>query len=484
MTEILKTLPTKKTGIKKEPKFTPPSVIKLNVDDVYRITESLSQGSKWVPFGINNDFPQYLREIYMDSPTNMAVINGISHMIAGKGLKIKNPGYNPMSNAFINYFFPDEILLNLAFDLKTYGFATLKITGKKKITEIEYSPAINWRSGQKNKEDGYIYTYWYNENWTQTNGLGYKPVEFPLFGIGEPADESVLLFQLPLVGYNYYAPVDYSGGISYIELEGEIGQFHLSAIRNGLFPPTIINFNNGIPSEEIQNKIEQMILKKWQGSGNAGRVIIGFNENKESAASFDTLPASDLDKQYQFLSTESTVKILLAHRVTSPLLFGIDKTSGFGNTADELKDAYILFYETVIKGFQDILIHGITSLMEKNLLFGELFIEKKMPYETEVQMSKEKSDHFNEIETIQLLQKYEKIISKPTGKIISEKIFDGKIKQDKKYRFNPASKKNNLFLLKMKEFSDEGNVFDPDLSLIRNTEDFYFTELTVIGGNR
>ena len=44
-------------------------------------------------------------------------------------------------------------------------------------------------------------------------------------------------------------------------------------------------------------------------------------------------------------------KIMVSHRVISPLLLGIKDNTGFGNNADELQTATILMQNTVIKPF-------------------------------------------------------------------------------------------------------------------------------------
>ena len=124
-------------------------------------------------------------------------------------------------------------------------------------------------------------------------------------------------------GFYYYSPVSYQGGIQYAELEEEISNFHLNNILNGLAPSMLINFNNGTPNQEQRELIEQRIAQKFSGSSNAGKFILAFNDNKEQQAEITPVQLSDAHSQYQFLSTESQSKILVAHRVVSPMLLGI-----------------------------------------------------------------------------------------------------------------------------------------------------------------
>lgn len=113
-------------------------------------------------------------------------------------------------------------------------------------------------------------------------------------------------------------------------------------------------FSNGVPDEETQDMIERKIKQKFSGTSNAGKFILSFNDNVESQASIETVQLSDAHNQYQFLSDESMRKIMVAHRIISPMLLGIKDNTGLGNNADELKTASILFDNTVIKPFQDL----------------------------------------------------------------------------------------------------------------------------------
>ena len=167
-------------------------------------------------------------------------------------------------------------------------------------------------------------------------------------------------------GYFYYSPVDYQGGLQYAELEEEVANYHINNIKNGLSPSLLLNFNNGIPDEEERNIIENRIAEKFSGSSNAGRFILAFNDNKEMAATIEPVSLSDASEQYQFLADESMRKLMVAHRVTSPMLLGIKDNSGLGNNANELETASVLFENTVIEPMQEMLIDAINEILAYN----------------------------------------------------------------------------------------------------------------------
>ena len=146
-------------------------------------------------------------------------------------------------------------------------------------------------------------------------------------------------------------------------------------------PNMLINFNNGVPDKEAQREIEQKIKNKYSGSSNAGNFILAFNDNKDSQATIEPVQLSDAHEQYQFLSDESMRKIMVAHRVVSPMLLGIKDNTGLGNNADELKQASILMDNIVIKPFQDLIIENLNRVLAINGIALKLYFKTLQPLE-------------------------------------------------------------------------------------------------------
>jgi len=200
------------------------------------------------------------------------------------------------------------------------------------------------------------------------------------FGYGKDAIQ--IYYVKPYkAGYKYYSPVDYQGGIQYAELEEEISNYHINNIMNGLAPSMLINFNNGTPDPEQRQLIENRIYQKFSGSSNSGKFILSFNDDANTAASIEPIQLSDAHNQYQFLSDESMRKIMVAHRVVSPMLLGVKDSSGLGNNADELKTASILMDNTVIRPFQTLLINAFDDILAYNDIALNLYFKTLQPLE-------------------------------------------------------------------------------------------------------
>ena len=361
------------------------SVIHLAEYNLPTINETTNK--EWVQFGSDNLYPQYLLELYNGSSINNAIIKGVSAMIYGEGLDAtdreesdsKKESWLTLNGLLHNS--PKDTLKCLAFDLKLFGMCyvnTIWNRPRTKIIEFRHIPAQYMRSG---KQDAYgkVNEYYYSADWTNTRKN--KPRHYKAFDLKDRSDANqVLCIKDYSPGSHYYATPDYQGSTSYIQLDMEIAQFHLSNIKSGMFPSMAINMANGIPTREERRTIERQINAKFGGSGNAGKILLTFNDGKETAPEIVPINANDNSDSYQFLSTETTRKVLTGHRVTSPLLFGVKGDgSGFGNNADELRDSYSLFNNTVIKPFQNTLLEGLEPIFHANDIGLDLYFKTLKP---------------------------------------------------------------------------------------------------------
>ena len=173
---------------------------------------------------------------------------------------------------------------------------------------------------------------------------------------------------------------DYAGATNYIELDREVSEFHLNNIRRGFFPSMLLSFKNGVPTQEERRIIEQKVIQKFTGADNAGRILITFNDGDETAPEFTPINTNGADGMYEYLSKLVSEKILTGHRVTSPLLFGVrSEGGGFGNNADELRDSYSLFNNTVVGPLQDIVLEAMAFLFGINDIELDLFFITAKP---------------------------------------------------------------------------------------------------------
>ena len=338
-------------------------------------------GTDWVEFGSDNNYFQYLIDRYNGSPTNMAIINGISEMIYGKGLDATDSHRRPEQYAMMISLFKDQVVRRLCSDLKLMGQCAIQVIYSKdrsKIVKIEHIPVETLRA-EKCNDKGEVPAYFYFNDWSKYKRSS-KLTRIPAFGMSNEGLE--ILYVKPYrSGYKYYSPPDYEGGTQYAELEQEISNYHLNNILNGLAPSMLINMNNGTPSPAEREMIEQRIYQKFSGTSNAGKFILSFNDDPSTAATIEPIQLSDAHNQYQFLSDESSKKIMVAHRVVSPMLLGVKDNTGFGSNADELKTASILMDNMVIRPFQTLLINAFDQILAYNDISLHLYFKTLQPLE-------------------------------------------------------------------------------------------------------
>jgi hypothetical protein len=345
-------------------------------------------GKDWIEYGVDNNYFQYLIDRYNGSPTNNAAINGISQQIYGKGLNATDASRRPDEYAQMISLFKKDMVRKLCYDLKLMGQCAIQIIYNKnrtKIAQLEHFPIETLRAAKCNDE-GEVPAYYYFKDWTKLKPQD-KPLRIPAFGMSK---ESIEIYYIKPYksGFYYYSPVDYQGGLQYAELEEEISNYHLNNILNGLAPSMLINFNNGTPNQEERQLLESKIAQKFSGSSNAGKFILAFNDNKESQAEITPVQLSDAHNQYQFLSDEAMRKIMVAHRIVSPMLLGIKDSTGLGNNADEIKTASLLMDNTVIRPFQELLISCFDNILAYNEIALNLYFTTLQPLEfTEVDSS-------------------------------------------------------------------------------------------------
>ena len=314
----------------------------------------------WIKYGDDNLFPQYLIDLYHSSATHNALCTSIAYMIFGDGVQADELDARLK---FEEWGLDDEIR-KACLDLKIQGGFALEIAynlGRTSIKRVKHCPFERIRSAEVNHDEK-VEFYYYSEDWSDPHC---EPVKVRCFN---PEDKKEYPHQILYVkpfspGSYYYPKPDYVGSINYIELDKEIGTYHINNIKNGLAPSFTIHFKNGVPSQEERHRIRTDIERQLGGATNAGKFIVTYSDQPDRKPDFEPFPLSDADKQYQFLSTEVSDKIMVGHRVVSSAMFGVKTAGQLGNT-QELEIASELFDKQVVKPYQRILCTAIESVLQ------------------------------------------------------------------------------------------------------------------------
>jgi len=338
---------------------------------------SESKKDDYVSFGDDNNYFQFLIDCYTNSTTQNAIVNNVNRLVYGKGLTASNASKKPNEYASMVSLFPKQDVRNMVNDLKLLGQCAMQIIYSKdrtKIAQVHHMPVQLLRA-EKCNEEGKIEAYYYSDNWQDIKN--YQPKRIPAFGMSSE-DIEILYIKPYSVGLKYYALPDYIGAIPYATLEESISEYLINEVNNGFSSRSVVNFNNGAPSEEQQRMIKSKIMQSLTGT-QGEKVIVSFNSNADSKTTVDAMPVNDAPDLYSTLSEECLRKIMLGHNVTSPLLFGIASTNGFSSNADELKNSYILFENMVIQPMRMLILDAVEQVLAFNGMALNVHFEELQP---------------------------------------------------------------------------------------------------------
>ena len=390
-----------------------------------------SSGKGWINYGDDNLYPQYLVELYKSSATHNALCNSIAYMIFGEGVKSESVDVKLK----VEEWGLDDEIRKACVDLKIQGGFALEVIysiDRTTISKVRHLPFENVRSGEVNDREICDF-YYYSKDWSDNS---IEPQEIHAFDPEESVEYPVqVLYVKPFsVGSFYYPKPDYIGSINYIELDKEISKYHINNIKNGLAPSFTIHFKNGTPPPEERTRIRMDIENQLAGATNAGKFIVTYSDQPDRKPDFEPFPLSDADKQYQFLSTEVTDKIMVGHRVVSPAMFGV-KTAGQLGSTQELAVASQLFDRQVIKPYQRVVNKALKSLFRASGVTEVAAIGQSEPILIEASSDRDEYESFSDYPEsvsnnakrgIELNESVNNKCATQTGKVRAQQLAQGK----------------------------------------------------------
>jgi len=313
----------------------------------------------FVNYGDDNLFPQYLIDLFHSSSTHNALTTTIATMVFGEGFDATTLDGRL---AFNQWNLNDE-LRKACVDFQIQGGFALEVNwslDRTTIANVSHLPFENIRSGFVNEDEKVDY-YYYSKDWSSKRAEVDEICTFdPERKLDHPTQ---ILYVKPFSPGSFYYPKPcYTGSIDYIELDKEIGKYHINNIKNGMSPSFSIHFKNGIPPQEERNRIRMDIERQMTGASNAGKFIITYSDDPERKPDFEPFQLSDAHNQYQFLSEEVTAKIMVGHRVTNPQMFGVAVPGKLGG-GGELAESAALFEQNVVRPNRRIVEETVKTLL-------------------------------------------------------------------------------------------------------------------------
>lgn len=330
----------------------------------------------WVKWGTENLYAQFLVGLYYDNPIHGGIVNQKIKFITAGGIEATNPEALNNGKSTYNY---EEIIDNVATDAEIFNGWAVVYT-RDLTTGQWYAKPIDFELLRQTENGVYVD---YSDDWSKTNQndkTNYKQYK-SIFYVTEEDNECIFynierpkqrkLDKSKDLTANYYPFPTYNGAITQIMAGIEMDYYTYSEIINGYKGGTVISLLNGVPdSIQEENKIIERVKGEATDRDKQGGITVLFADGKDRAPEINQMNGNDLDKRYIETGKETIRKIMIAHGVISPALFGVLSETMFGSK-EEMLVAYSLFKENYVETRQRKIENGL-NWAYKNLNKEEL----------------------------------------------------------------------------------------------------------------
>ena len=308
---------------------------------------------EYVQWGKDNQYPEYLYGLFNDVSSLKTIIEGTADYVCGNDVTCNIKGFDVEVNTKGDTM--RELVRLLARDYLIYGGFAIQVIRNKvgDVRELYYVDFRYLRSSKKNE------VFWYSEEFGKKYVRSNKTVVYPKF-VKENRDITSSILYVTNEKSKTYPTPRYSGSIKACEIERNIDTYHLSSLENGFGGSYILNFLNGIPTDEMKSEIEKNVNEKFCGSSNAGRILINFANGKDNATTLDKLEVQDFGEKYKAAAERAKNQIFTAFRAI-PQLFG-DMTAATGFNSQEFSESFKVFNRTVCQPIQQTICDSIDKI--------------------------------------------------------------------------------------------------------------------------
>lgn len=320
------------------------------VDNIIDPTESDVRGQKWIEWGDKNLYPNYLFDLYQGATTLQTLINATRDWVVGDNVISNIPMLTDKQAR--------KLVKEIAFNLAISGGVFVNVL-RNRLGQVCKIIPLDFRNVRSDKKHEWFF---YSDDFGfKTYGRG-KYISYPAF---DPSEKNVTtsIYYYSNSPYTTYSIPCYAGATKSAEIEKKIGTYHLNNLNNNFSANYILAFNNGIPTDEIREEIEDMVAEKYEGVENAGRPMITFSADKEHAPEVIKLDTEDWGDKYKTLKEDSRQELFTAFRCT-PHLLGIP-TDKNGFATSEYGDAFKIFNRSVILPLQKTVCEIFDDIFQK-----------------------------------------------------------------------------------------------------------------------
>jgi hypothetical protein len=314
----------------------------------------------FLSFGASNDYPNLILDMYnaYGSPLHRAIVNKKTKMTAGFGYKkIQDPKLEEWAKR--NNL--ERLLLYIAKDFMIFGGFALEIIWNREGTsfEMKHLPIHTLRIGLKETEAEADY-YWYSKDWNQYKKEGYHPEYIKRFDPKDRSGRQAVYYIDPNPSATDLYPIpDYSTAINYIELDYQIGKFHLNQVMQGFSAGFLLSFNTGVPTPDEMNQTYREIQRNYRGTNGSGSIIITYADSKDQAPTFEPINLNTSDERFILLQDMVERNITQSHECPIQLVSVVPGSLGSQDERKELLAEFQLYYIEIKQNQLEEAINGV-----------------------------------------------------------------------------------------------------------------------------
>ena len=297
----------------------------------------------YIKYGENNDYPEYIVDLYNKSSKHSAIIKSKVHYITGNGWSGQ-----PDAQAFIDKANRveslDDLTRKVSLDIEIFGGSYMEViwdlTGN--LAELWHCDYTKIRTNKDNTQ------YWYKEDWKDNK---VKPEVIAAFNAKNPTGKQILYIKEYRPNIGIYGLPSYFAALNYIESDIEVSKHILGNAQTGFSASKLITLPNGEPNDEEKRNVDNRIRKTYSGA-DGKKYMIAFVNDISRKPVIDDLGTSDLTKE-DFGKIDELIQtnIFSGHQVTTPSIMGIAEAGKLG-TRTEMRDGYEIFKNTYVNAKQ------------------------------------------------------------------------------------------------------------------------------------
>lgn len=326
-----------------------------------------------ISYGLKNDYPYTLIDLYNTSVTHRACIDFATNAIIGEGINWEKMKVNAEDMLTPNYSMSwNEFIKALAFDYCLYSAFSFQIIKNKDNKTYSFFPQpVETVRLEEMDEEGVINNGYVCKDWTATGK--YQPIKLPLFGFQE--DETIPMGVPYLVYHKQYNPVNayyglptYSSALNAIQSEAAYQVWELKNVVNNFTPTGMLTLPT-VSSDEERRAIINNIQSMFGGVENSNALMITFRTNiEDKPVEFTpfTAPSSNVNL-YEAANERTINRIMAGHKIPSKALIGYPADdTGFSNSGEYLESAYALYNVNVANNARREILDTINTLFKLN----------------------------------------------------------------------------------------------------------------------